>query len=630
MPGLALLALGTVLAVPLPPQDSGTVVSPVYENAAYGVSIPRPFDDWVFEPGEGRQTTTVIFHPRAMALREQLWGALVLTSFPGPATLGQVVEQRIQTAWRRQLGSTFRLLTQDSVIVDGFPAIHVAMSGAINGAVLDVDEYAIARGGDLLVLQFRYPRGLPRDSVGAGYRRVLDGLRIRSTTPAPEPAPAAPLARSWATPRELPQSVWQARAYDALVRYDTAGVRADFAVRMDLVNDGPVPAESVTVWLWPALVLDSARSPAGRLEWSATGSVSRFLLPAGVLPQDSASVTLFYHLSGDFAPGPLLPAQAGLAPDGAYVVADWLPRVQPLVDSAGQFERNLRSRFTTRFDLPDGWRAVSSGRLTSDVVAAGRRRLTWAAGQVAAALPAFALGPYQIIWRRTGGFPVALWIAPLKDTIDVRALDALVAAVRSGWTFCSRAFGPLPFAEINVVSADVPGILGFAGLLLMGRGTVPSPVAAESPSSLGRWRDVLYREIARTWWGNSVAFGGAGSGWLREGLPAWAALAARGGLEGDTVRQRLVREAEAQWRTGITAALDTPLSTLRLGDPRASWLRAKADAALEAARRAVGESRFREAILSFALEHRNGWASLDALLAAVGLDGAAELRPFLF
>jgi len=630
MPGLALLALAIALAAPPAPQDTGTVAAPVYENAAFGVSIPRPFDDWVFEPGEGRQTTTVIFHPRALGLRGQLWGALVLTSFPGPATLAQVVEQRIQTAWRSQLGSAFKLLSQDSLLVDGFPAIHVAMSGAINGAAVDVDEYAIARAGDLLVLQFRYPRGLPRDSVGAGYRRVLDGLRIRGTAPAPEPTPAAPVARLWATPRELPWSGWQARAYDALVRYDTAGERADFAVRMDLVNNGPVPAESLTVWLWPALVLDSARSSAGRLDWGETGSTSQFRLPSEVPPEDSASVTLFYHLSGEFAPVPLLPTQAGLTPDGAYVVTDWLPRVQPLVDSAGQPERNKRARFTTRFDLPDSWRAISSGRITSDVVGMGRRRVVWTSGQVTAALPAFALGPYQVISRRSSGFPVALWIAPSRDTIEGRALDSLVAAVRSGWTFFSRAFGRLPFAEINVVSADVPGILGFAGLLLMGRGTIPSSVAADTPSSLGRWREVLYRETARTWWGNSVAFGGAGTNWLTEGLPAWAALAARGTLEGDTVRQRLVREAEAQWRAGISAGLDPPLSTVAFGDARASWVRAKADAAFEATRRVVGESRFREAVLSFALEHRNGWVSLEALLAVVGLDGAAELRPFLF
>jgi hypothetical protein len=424
--------------------------------------------------------------------------------------------------------------------------------------------------------------------------------------------------------------VWQARAYDALVGYDTVAVRADFTVRVDLVNVGPVAAESVTVWLWPALQLDSARSSGEGLDWRAAGSVARFRLRAEVQPQDSASVTLFYHLGRDDALAPLLPAEAGLATDGAYVVTDWLPRVQPLVDSAGQPVRNERPRFALRFDLPDGWRAVAPGHLTSDAVAAGRRRLTWTPGQVASALPAFVLGPYQIVPRRGAGFPLALWIEPSKDTIDPRALDALVAAVRSGWTFCSRAFGRLPIAELNVASADVPGILGFTGLLLMGRGTIPSPAQVDSTSSLGRWRDVLYREIARTWWGNSVAFAGAGSAWLTEGLPAWSAVAARGALEGDTVGRRLARDVESQWRAGAAAAPDPPLATVGLGDPRASWVRAKSIAAMETARQAAGEARFREAILAFALEHRNRWATLEALLSAVGPEGAAALRPFVF
>jgi hypothetical protein len=629
MPGLALLVLASVAVAP-PPQDTGTVTAPVYQNAAYGVSIPRPFDDWVFEPGEDQRTTTVIFHPRALPLRDQLWGALVLTAFPGPVPLGQVVEQRIQTAWRRQLGTDFKLLAQDSLEVDGFPAIHVAMSGAIAGTALGVDEYVIARGGDLLVLQFRYPRSMPRDSIGVGYRRMLDGLSLGEANPVPPPLPATPPVTSRATPRELPWSGWQARWYEAVVRYDTARVEADFNVRMDLVNAGPVPADSVRVWLWPALEFDSVRSGGGRLDWRSAGSVFRFRMPSEVEPQDSAAVTLFYHLNGRDAPMPPLPSEAGLATDGAYLVVDWLPRVQPLVDSAGQPVRNERPRVTTQFDLPESWRAVTPGRLTAEVVTAGRRRLTWSPGQVASALPAFAIGPYQIVARRSTGFPVALWIVPTKDTVEARALDALVMAVRSGWTFCSRAFGRLPIPELKVVSADVPGILGFDGLLLMGRGTVPSAAAADTPAALGPWRGVLDREIARTWWGNSVAFAGTGTGWLAEALPAWSAIAARGALEGDTVRLRLAREREQQWRAGAAAAPDPPLASVELGDPRASWVRAKGITALEAARQAAGEARFREAVLLFALEHRNRWATLDDLLTALGLDGAAVLRLFLF
>ncbi len=636
MPHTALAALAAALAVSrLPasaslqlPQDTGTVVAPAYENAAFGISLPRPFDDWVFEPGADRQTTTVIFHPRDLPLRGQLWGALILTTFRARVPLGLAVDQRVQETWRPRLGPAFQLVSRDSLLVGGLAAIHVVMSGEMDQVALDVEEFAITRGRDLILLQFHYPRTLPRDSLAAGYRRVLEGLRVRGAvaTPAP-PAPRA-VAPSVTTPRELPWSVWQARSYDALVRYDTAGPRADFTVQVNLLNDGPVPAESVTVWLWPVLRFDSARSSGGPLEGqgSARMGVVRFRLSSEVQPQDSITVTLSYHVSAESAPE-LPPSDIGLAADGAYLVTDWLPRVQPLVDSAGQLVRNERPRFTTRFDVPDGWRAVAPGRLTTEVVAAGRRRVTWTTEQVTPDIPAFALGPYQVRARREGGIPIAIWVSPRDDSLDEGAVDTLIAAVRSGWTFCSRAFGRLPISEVSVVSADVPGIRGFAGLLLMGRGTIPE--AADSASRLGRWRGYLYGEIARTWWGGSVEVAGPGSAWLAEALPAWSAVAARAALEGDTVRQRLLRQEAAAWRAD-TGASSPPLSTLRLGDPRTSLFRLKGVAALEAARRAAGEARFREAILSFALEHRNGWATWDDLLAALGPDAVPALRPFLY
>jgi len=101
----------------------------------------------------------VIFHPRDVSLRDQLWGALVLTTFNRDVPLGQVADQRILTSWQPTLGPSFALLARDSISVQGLPAIHVVMGGSIERAVLDVEEYLIARGGDLILLQVRYPRG---------------------------------------------------------------------------------------------------------------------------------------------------------------------------------------------------------------------------------------------------------------------------------------------------------------------------------------------------------------------------------------------------------------------------------------------------------------------------------------
>ena len=613
MLGFALVACLT--ALPAPPvvfaQDTGTVNAPTYENAAYGVSIPRPFDDWLFEPGRGRRTATVIFHPRGASLGDQLWGALILTPYPGRAALAQVAEQRIQVAWRPQLGGSFTELGRDSLWLAGFPAMHVALSGAIEGVALRAEEYVIARRRDLIVLQFRYPHAVPYDSIAAGYQRVLAGLRIGG-----EPSVAAraqPAAvESLTPPRSLPWSPWQVRSYDALVRYDSARLRADFAVRLELVNDGPVPVDSTSVWLWPGFALDSVRAGASARQPHIVDGLARLALADAVQPQGTAEVTYYYHLGAEAVALP--PQQGGFASDAAYLAFDWLPRTQSAVDSVGQVARTVRARLTLSLDVPGAWRAVAPGRMTAEISTSGRRRAIWSTEDVAAVTPAFALGRYRVVTRRFSGLDVRVWLPP-DDSVPAGALAALVGAVRDGWIFCSRAFGRLPIADLNVVSTRVPQTRGFLGMILGG--------------GLDTSRDILYREVARSWWGNSVDAAGPGSWWVREGFPAWTAIAARGAFEGDTVRQRLVREAEARWHATARLAGDDPLSSLFPGASGAELLRSKGAAALEAARRAAGEAAFREAILSLALEHRNGWLGLQTILDAFGPDARVVLRTFL-
>ncbi len=614
MLGLVLVAsLATLPAPPAPaPQDTGTVDAPVYENATFAVSIPRPFEDWVFEPGTSRRTATVIFHPRGTPLSDQLWGALILTSYPGGATLAQIAEQRLQVAWRSQLGGSLTILARDSLRLAGYPAAHVALSGTIGQVAFRAEEYVIARRRELVVLQFRYPGAVAYDSIAAGYRRVLDGLRLGGTPAVPAHPPRA-LVESPAPSRGLPWSPWQARSYDALVRYDSARVRADFTVRMDLVNDGPVSADSATVWLWPGFALDSVRTAAGTVRPAGANGVSHVPLRDAVQPQAGAAVTFFYHLGAEAVALP--PERGGFAPDAAYLAFDWLPRVQSAVDTSGQVARTARARYTLGFDVPDSWRAIAPGRMTAEVASSGRRRMTWMTEDVAATTPAFALGPYRIVTRRSAGLGVSIWLAR-EDSVSTASLDALVGAVRSAWIFCSRAFGRLPLADVSVVSTRLAETRGFLGLVLDG-GLDPS-------------RDLLYREVARSWWGNSVDAAGPASWWVREGFPAWTAIAARGALEGDTVRQRLVREAEQRWHAAVPRDGDAALSSLAPDAPGAEQLRSKGAAALEAARRASGEAAFREAIRSLALEHRDGWLTLQAILDAFGPDARAVLRTYLY
>jgi len=622
-----LLALSVVAAR----QQPVTLDVPVYRDSAFGVSLPRPFDDWVFEPATSRGTTTVIFHPRDASLRDQLWGALVLTTFNRDVPLGQVADQRVLTSWQATLGPSFTLLTRDSMAVVGLPAIHVVMGGTINHAVLDVEEYLVARGGDLILLQFRYPRGLPRDSVAAGYQRVFDGIRIRGAT-AP-PAPAAPVITTADRARRERVAMWQAlrtspwrlEGFEAQVRYDTMPPRLDVAARLDLVNDDIAPRDSVTLWLASILAGDSVRAGTGPAVVASVGSTTRVALGAAVQPQGTVSITVYYHVTADRGPPS---GDVRLGGGEVLVLGDWIPRAQSPTDSAGQYAPLSRPRQTLRFDLPAEHRAVAPGRLTAEATAFGRRRMTWLTDDAPLGATAFAIGRYRVLSRDSGRLRLKLFAREPGGGAAPAIGDSLIALVRRSAAFFGRAFGPLEAPDLAIVEAPVDGVRGFPGLLFVGAPESLPGGAAAHPPATSRTDDVL-RELARSWWGGAVMAAGPGSAWITDGFPAWAAIAARGVMEGDTVRQRLVREAELAWRGATGNGPDTPLADLAVGDSRA-LLYAKGAAAMEAARRAVGDARFRETIRTFAEDHHSGWARTEEFLRLLGPDGAAVLAPYLF
>lgn len=588
----AVLCFAAVVAVP---QDAGTQDVPVYRNEALGVAIPRPFPDWVFSPGGSRETITVLFHPRDASLREQLWGALVLTSFNGPVPLGDVADQRVRTTWQPALGGTFSVLTRDSLTVAGLPAIHVVMSGAVNRLALDVEEYYIARGNDLAILQFRFPRGLPRDSIATGYQRVFDGLTIRpppgaTSEPAraaeePAPPPPTDAARlAAAANHALAGSLWRPRAYEAVVRFDPAVPRVDFAVRIEVVNEDVRPRDSLAVAMgWP-FDLDAVRSATGRpLALRGEGALAAVRLPQPVEPQGATAVTVAFHVAALEG----MVGEVAVSPERVRGVADWLPHVSPWADSLGRPLDAPRPRYTLRFDVPEGFGAVAAGRLAADVSASGRHRITWLSADEPAPEPAFVIGRLRRVAVRYGPLlTLRVWSAESDSTLPPSRADALADVVRNTWGFFSWAFGRLADEEADLVFTDVRHPRAAGSALFV------EPGASD---------DSVRLAVARAWWGSTVRFTGPGAAWLADALPAWSVLLLHAATEGDSTRQRLVREAEAA---------HLPL------------------AAIEAACRAVGDAAFRSALRGYFLEHRRVAATAAEFLSLLGPAGAAALQPY--
>ncbi len=525
---LAALALAAQL------QRDTLIDAPVFDDARFGVAIPRPFDDWVFAASAARGTTTVIFHPRRGSLSDQVWGVLVLTRLDGPTPLADLAERRLRTAWRAQLGSTYTLIARDSVDLVGLPAVRLLVSGAIDHAVLEVEEYLVVRDTDLVLLQFRYPRHVSRDSLEAGYRRTLDGIDIRGGSAPPRPPPAPPArgaAANEASARwdALRESPWTVEEVDVAVRAETPRGSRAAAARLDLVNDGPVPAGSVTLWVPSGAAVDSVRVGPRRAGVTGRGQGRRVTLEREIMPGSNVSVTVYYRWTGE--------------PE--Y----WLPLAQSPTDSAGEPRRIGLPRVAVRANVPDSLRAVSTGHLSAEAAHGARRLLTWNAQDVPA--PALVITARRRVTLRRGRLLVHLWRVPGGLPADTTAPQPIATEVYRLWRALWRAFGPVPLAEVHLVEAAADSTRGYPGLVLLG-GDAAAP-------------GVLARELARTWWGGEVRVDGAGARRFINGLLLWTAS-----------RIAITDTSEPELLAGVRAVVgDARLrETLRTiaADARGGWI----------------------------------------------------------
>jgi len=584
--------LGLWLACQNPQAPPGTLDADVYRDSASGIALRRPWSDWVFAPSRGRGVTTVFFYPRDGTL-DQFLGALAVTSLRHGVQLDSVADQRIAETWQPVLGATFQLLARDSLAVHGLPAIHVVVSGAIGGTPLDVEEYLIARGNDLIVLQFRYPRSLPRDSLTLGYDRAFRSLEIRSdaapdtaeagvaegraggadsAAPAPLPTPAPPppavAPDAFAPPPQwrdiyatLGGSPWRVSRVDALVRLPAASAPLTFEIHLDIVNDGLTSTDELPLWLPAGAILDSLSVASRVVSGLSATDVRRLPLPDTITFEGHLALTLFYH-------------RAPISGLGIFL-DDWLPAVECPVDSLGRARATGLATVSIRFDVPESVVPVATGHLSAQLITSDRLQQTWTADGVAATRPGFVIGALVPALRTTGRLSVTVW----RTAGTSVPLDSCARLVAGAWAFGARAFGLVMAPEVNVV-VGAPDALGAPGLVLL------SPGSAVNPQQ-------VREAVARTWWGGAVRGTGDGAMVIDDGLAAWSAAL----MAGDTV--------------GSTPGPD---------------VRTKTIAAMEAARRRLGGPRFREAVRTFAVEHRAGFAGLDDLASVLGDSGVASLK----
>lgn len=222
--------------------------------------------------------------------------------------------------------------------------------------------------------------------------------------------------------------------------------------------------------------------------------------------------------------------------DGAFLpgFAAWIP-----LDERG------RMRYQLTVDVPAGYRAVATGRLTEERTSADGYRATFVAER-ASEPPSLFAGPYTI--RETFAQDIRLRTYLHEELVDLG--DAYLQAAGRFIERYAAAIGDYPYADFHIVSAPLPVGLGFPNLTYVGRRVLPLPFM--------RTRSLAH-EVLHNWWGNGVTVDYAGGNWS-EGLTTYMAdyalAAEQGDEQGRAMRTKWLRDYAALPPERDTAVLD--------------------------------------------------------------------------
>lgn len=167
-----------------------------------------------------------------------------------------------------------------------------------------------------------------------------------------------------------------------------------------------------------------------------------------------------------------------------------------------------RAPFRLTVTVPEGWLAVSEGRLIGHVTAGAVTTSSFESLQPLEG-PSLAAGRYERRETTEGGATVETYLFP-----DSAALaDGLLRTAASAVAFFSELHGPYAFPKFAVVENFFPTGYGFPSFTLLGSQVLRLPfvVAASLP-----------HEVAHCWWGNGVLVDWSKGNWC-EGLTSYVA-----------------------------------------------------------------------------------------------------------
>ncbi|MGC0421396.1 M1 family metallopeptidase [Embleya sp. AB8] len=346
------------------------------------------------------------------------------------------------------------------------------------------------------------------------------------------------------------------------------------------------------------LTVDSVRIDGRRVEFGRAGN-ELTITPGRALDRGRR-----FHVVIAYSGVPAQVSDPDGSPDG------WIIRPDGSVFNANEpqgamtwFPSNShpsdKSRFDIKVTVPDGWTAVSNGRLRDRRSRDGKTTFVWRESRpMAAYLATASIGRFEVEQYTTAsGLPVYNAVVPSQAAATKPVLDQLPAII--DWE--TKLFGRYPFEAAGAIVEDAPEV-GYA------LESQTRPIYDRAPKI-----DTVVHETAHQWFGDSVTLTKWQDIWLNEGFATyaeWLWHAEHGGL------------STAQQFAADYALPDTDkLWEFPAGDPgdgahifgKPPYERGAM--VLEKLRQTVGDREFFAILRSWASEHRYGHGDTAQFIA---------------